>query len=172
LPLCGRRLSYCAEFFDLVTAVRPPELSARQWAARCNWERRREVFGPKGFSAAGEHALRLNLVQASVVKARAGKSTTCRRGHFWRPETTRVTSKGRSCRLCERIVRGQRVRARKARAARAAAIAAARAAMIQVGIEMHRQPRSAYWRARYQAAHARWVRLVRGADPGDDRAAC
>lgn len=172
LALAGRRLTYCSDFFGLSTSIRPAGVSPRQWAARQNWIRRREIFGTNGFSAKGEHALRLNLVQAAVVKARAPRSAKCRRGHAWRPETTRITAKGRSCRLCERIVRGQRTLARKARAARAAAIDEARRGMIHVGIEMHRQPLSAYWRDRYQAAHARWVALVRDPDLCADQAAC
>jgi hypothetical protein len=39
----------------------------------------------------------------------------------------------------------------------------ARAYMIDVGIRANQQPDSAYWRARYEAAIARWQKLKQAA---------
>ena len=156
LALAGRRLHYVSQFFGLSLLPRPVDVTPRQWAARQNWIRRRKVFGANGFSAKGEHALRLNLVQAAIVKQRAPKSTQCRRGHRWTIENTRVTAKGRSCRTCERLVRAERVRRKIAAKKSVTVLADVRERMIAVGIRSHQDPTSAYWRQRYVALRARW----------------
>jgi hypothetical protein len=96
------------QFFGLPMPMIAEGLTKRQAAARAIWDRRREVYGETGFSDRGRHALRLNLVSAVIAKEKEIKSKTCRRGHLWTAETTRLTGKGRSCRLCEKLTRGQR----------------------------------------------------------------
>lgn len=157
--LASRRLSYVTEFFGLPTPPRPVDVTPRQWAARSNWVRRREKFGANGFSAAGQHALRLNLVQAAIVKERAPKSTHCRRGHKWTVESTRITEKGRSCRTCELLVRADRTRKRLAARKAATVLADLREDMIAAGIRCHQDPTSDYWRSRYVAIRSRWRAL-------------
>ena len=156
LALAGRRLHYVSQFFGLSLLPRPADVTPRQWAARQNWIRRRKVFGANGFSPKGEHALRLNLVQAAIVKQRAPKSMHCRRGHRWTIENTRVTAKGRSCRTCERLVRAERARRKIAAKKAVTVLADVRERMIAVGIRSHQDPASAYWRQRYVALRSRW----------------
>jgi hypothetical protein len=165
LALAGRRLQYVSQFFGLSLLPRPADVTPRQWAARQNWIRRRTIFGANGFSAKGEHALRLNLVQAAIVKQRAPKSTHCRRGHRWTTENTRVTAKGRSCRTCERLVRAERVRRKLAARKAVTVLADVREQMIAVGIRSHQDPTSAYWRQRYVALRSRWRALKRELAP-------
>lgn len=159
LALAGRRLCYVAQFFGLSLLPRPVGVTPRQWAARQNWARRREVFGANGFSATGQHAIRLNLVQATIVKQRVPKSTHCRRRHKWTAENTRVTPKGRSCRTCERLVRAARTRRRLTALKAATTLRDLREEMIQVGIRSHQDPMSKYWRDRYVALRSRWREL-------------
>lgn len=159
LALAGRRLQYVSQFFGLPLLPKPADVTPRQWAARQNWVRRRLNFGANGFSPEGEHALRLNLVQAAIVKQRAPKSTHCRRGHRWTTGNTRVTAKGRSCRACEQIVRAERARRKLAARKASTVLAEVRERMIAVGIRSHQDPASDYWRQRYVALRARWRAL-------------
>ncbi len=159
LALAGRRLQYVSQFFGLSLLPRPADVTPRQWAARQNWVRRRLIFGANGFSPEGEHALRLNLVQAAIVKQRAPKSTHCRRGHRWTTENTRVTAKGRSCRACEQLVRAERARRKLAARKATTVLADIRERMIAVGIRSHQDPASDYWRQRYVALRSRWRAL-------------
>lgn len=163
LALAGRRLAYVTEFFGLPTPPRPADATPRQWAARNNWARRRETFGKSGFSAEGTLALRLNLVQAAIVKARTPKRSHCRRGHKWTVENTRQTPKGRSCRACEVVVRAEKNRRRSEWLDRKAAIAEARQQMLEVGRRSDMDPASKYWRDRYVAARGRWQKLKQAA---------
>lgn len=156
LALAGRQLQFCTSFFGLALPAVPAGLSARQWAARQNWVRRREAFGPTGFSAPGLHAMRLNLVNASIRKAREPKARACGRGHTWTRETTRLTRRGRSCRVCEKLLRDQRRWRRGRLPALRREFARARDAMIRAGVRAHRAPESAYWRARAVATRQRF----------------
>lgn len=159
LALASRKLRYVSEFFGLSLPPRPADVTARQWAARQNWIRRREVFGETGFSKEGELALKLNLVQAAIVKQRRPKARHCRRGHRWTAENTRMTARGRSCRACEQIMRGKRRFQRLAERQVAERLAELRRDMITVGIRAQRDPASAYWRDRYVAIRERWLDL-------------
>jgi hypothetical protein len=163
LALQSRRLRYVTEFFGLTVAMRPADVTPRQWAARWNWAQRRERLGPSGFSPQGQHALRLNLVSAAIAKRRIPLSKTCRRGHKWTAQTTRMTRKGRSCLLCETLVRAERARSRREWIGRKEQIAAARAYMLDVGRRSNMDPSSTYWRDRYVAARDRWQKLKRAA---------
>ena len=159
LALASRKLRYVSAFFGLSLPPRPADVTARQWAARQNWVRRREVFGETGFSKEGELALKLNLVQAAIMKQRRPKPRHCRRGHRWTAQNTRMTTRGRSCRACELIVRGQRRHRRLVERQAAEQLAALRRDMIQVGIKSQRDPQSRYWRDRYVAIRERWLDL-------------
>ena len=159
LALSSRHLRYVSEFFGLALLPRPAGVTPRQWAARQNWVRRRESFGPSGFSETGEHSLRLNLVQARIVKRRRPKSRHCRRGHLWTPANTRLTQKGRSCRACEQIIRAQRARRRQVARQMETRVAELRQRMIDVGVRAHQDPSSAYWRQRFVAIRERWQEM-------------
>lgn len=159
LALASRKLRYVSAFFGLSLPPKPAELTPRQWAARQNWVRRREVFGETGFSKEGELALKLNLVQASIVKQRKPRSRHCRRGHRWTLDNTRMTTRGRSCRACEQIIRGQRRIKQVMKRQVADRLASLRRDMIAVGIKAQRHPDSAYWRDRYVAIRERWFDL-------------
>ena len=159
LTLASRKLRYVSAFFGLSLPPRPADVTARQWAARQNWVRRREVFGATGFSKEGEFALKLNLVQAAIVKQRKPKARQCRRGHRWTAENTRLTTRGRSCRACEQIVRGQRRQKLIVERQSAERLASLRRDMIAVGIKAQRHPESSYWRDRYVAIRERWLDL-------------
>lgn len=159
LALGSRRLRYTAEFFGLALPPVDASLTPRQRAAHWNWTQRRERLGPSGFSPQGRHALRLNLVSAAIAKKRIPLSKTCSRGHKWTTETTRMTSKGRSCRLCEKLVRDEKTRKRLEWLQRKEQIEAARAYMLEVGRRSNMDPTSTYWRDRYVAARERWQAL-------------
>jgi hypothetical protein len=163
LALASRKLRYVSAFFGLSLPPRPADLTARQWAARQNWIRRREVFGETGFSKEGELALKLNLVQAAIVKQRKPKSRQCRRGHRWTAANTRMTARGRSCRACEQIMRGLRRYQRTVERQAAERLAELRRDMIAIGIKAQRNPSSAYWRDRYVAIRERWLDLKNSA---------
>ena len=134
LALSSRQLRYVSEFFGLALLPRPVGVTARQWAARQNWVHRRESFGPSGFSRSGEHSLKLNLVQARIMKRRRPKSRHCRRGHLWTSANTRVTKKGRTCRACEQIARGLRIRKRVVARGLEPRLADLRQRMIDLGV--------------------------------------
>lgn len=159
LKLGSRRLRYAVSFFGIATVPRPANISVRQWAARQNWARRKERLGESGVSEKGRHALMLNLVSADIAKRRIPKPTHCQRGHKWTAENTRRTSRGRSCRACERIGRGQRRLQRLELRRRQSQIREALKQMKLAGIKNHQDPASAYWRDRYVAARDRWQRL-------------
>ena len=159
LALSSRHLRYVSEFFGLPLLPRPAGVTPRQWAARQNWVHRRESFGPSGFSETGEHSLKLNLVQARIVKRRRPKSRHCRRGHLWTPENTRVTKKGRSCRACEQIIRGMRARNRLMAQRLEKQVTDLRQQMIELGVRAHQNPSSAYWRHRFVAIRERWQEM-------------
>jgi hypothetical protein len=159
LALQSRKLRYVTEFFGIVLPMVDASQTPRQRAARLNWTRRREELGPTGFSEQGHHALRLNLVQAQTVKRRKPKATHCGRGHKWTSDNTRMTSKGRTCRACEVLVRHEKIEKRRAWLARKEQVEAARAYMLEVGVRSDQNPTSAYWRDRYVAARARWQKL-------------
>ena len=159
LALASRKLRYVSAFFGLSLPPWPADVTARQWAARQNWIRRREVFGETGFSKEGELALKLNLVQAAIVKQRKPKARQCRRGHRWTAANTRMTTRGRSCRACEQIMRGLRRYKRVVERQAAERLAELRRDMITVGIKAQRNPSSAYWRDRYVAIRERWLDL-------------
>lgn len=159
LALASRKLRYVSAFFGLSLPPCPADVTARQWAARQNWIRRREVFGETGFSKEGELALRLNLVQAAIVKRRKPKARQCRRGHRWTVANTRLTTRGRSCRACEQIMRGLRRYKRTIERQAAERLAELRRDMIAIGIKAQRNPSSTYWRDRYVAIRERWLDL-------------
>jgi hypothetical protein len=111
------------------------------------WAKRRERIGPSGWSESAKARYR------ATRKLQAKQRRWCRKKlHRW--ETGR-----RQCRLCYNA----RMRLRLATKRQKADIAPFRDAMIKAGIKSNQQPDSAYWRARYEAAIARWQKLKQAA---------
>jgi hypothetical protein len=145
--------------------VLPPGLTRRQAAAKTRWALRREKFGPSGVRpeivARLREEARLRILRNG--NQHSGK-THCCRGHKYQPGSYYVGKRGnRQCKACMLIHVGQKRWRTAAEKKRAAAVVLARAYMIDVGIRANREPDSAYWRARYEAAIARWQKLKQAA---------
>jgi hypothetical protein len=163
MALAGTRLRYVVSWFGLPMVAVPDGLTKRQVAARRNWAYRREVYGQSGLTERGLRVANQNLRIAQWVKRKIPKADKCSAGHRWTPATTRQSGKGRVCRLCEVLARARRQRSKIEAQRMGRALVEARTYMIEVGIRANREPDSAYWRARYEAAIARWQKLKRAA---------
>jgi hypothetical protein len=167
------RLRYVLQFFGYARAPvkageRPHETGARRmWARRyANGTASTEAVRASG---------RRNMAKASRARRerrqRLRLDRTCQAGHIWRPDTTYLSTRTRdgktiterACAVCAKL-RYERGKWRALHGAKLKRqVAAARAYMIDVGIRANQQPDSAYWRARYEAAIARWQKLKQAA---------
>ena len=106
-----------------MVGLAPYGKTPHQVGALAMWARRRDVYGPSGFSPSGLHQMRLNKVAADLATAKRARSKRCHLGHLYASGTLRHNR----CNSCQRL----RYHAKRIAAIETQRLASLKTAMVQ-----------------------------------------